>query len=564
MKINAMKVPQAVKLVRPARSDFRRMLLAICAWASILFSITAAAQIEPRAADGSLDPSFGEGGRVVTDFFGDADIGYAVALQPDGKLLVAGSAAVGGANSVDFGLARYNPDGRLDLSFGVGGKVTTDFFQRDDFPQAVAVLPDGKILVAGGASADPNTRFFAVASYNPNGSLDPAFGTGGKMTVSFSGPVPIVNAVAIQPDGKVVLVGATGMNAGFNQIALARLNTNGTLDSSFGSGGKVTGSDATNINFANGIVLQLGGKIVISGYTGLAAASLDFMLVRYDSDGSLDTSFGANGRVTTDFLGLQDTGRSLLALPNGKLLVAGTAAATPVQNDFRFAMSRYNMDGSLDASFGTGGKVMTGFPDGGAFANAAAMQADGRILLAGGFRMQNFSNDDFALARYNSDGSPDLSFGTNGRVLTDFIGDFDSAHAIGLQPDGKIVVAGEAQRPQAPQTRDFAVARYIGTPPSFSLTPSQLMLAAERGAKAKVQILINRSAGFTGAVTVDPPDSNSAFKPKPSGPMSTTGNSIVFKLKIKSGAPTGPRQVIFVGRSEDGQVSTTTVTLNIQ
>lgn len=567
--IKALRIWKAVKLILLVKFQYQQKLLAIgvSAWVLMLTlapaPTTCAQDIEPQATEGSLDPSFGSGGRVATDFFGGTDIGRAVVLQPDGKIIVAGSDYVGGSEPIDFGLVRYNPDGSVDTSFGVGGKVTTDFFQRNDFPMVAALDSAGKILVAGGASFDSSTRSLAIARYNADGSLDPTFGTGGKVTVSFSGAVTIVNALAIQSDGRVLLVASSGLSLLASHIALARLTTDGSLDSTFGNGGKVTGPDVGGgVNFANGVALQPGGKIVVSGYTGPNTTSADFMLVRYNSDGSVDTTFGTGGFVSTDFSGSSDFARGVISIPGGKLLLFGGATFT--QTDIRFAIARYNSDGSLDASFGTSGKVTTGYPGEVAFANAAALQQDGRILLAGGFRILNTLETDFALARYNSDGSVDFSFGTEGRVATDFFSYSATATSIALQPDGNILLAGEVQKTLDGLTDDFGVARYIGTPPTFSLNSSQSTVAAERGAKVKVEILISRSVGFTGAVTVTPPDSSQALKPKPSGPKSTTGNSIVFKLKIKAGAAIGPQQVTFIGRSEDGQVSTATLTLNIQ
>jgi len=216
----------------------------------------------------------------VTTDFGGSDYGFSVALQPDGKIVVAGYA--GG----DFALARYNSDGALDTSFGSGGKVTTDFggsYHPDGF--SVALQPDGKIVVAGYAGGD-----FALARYNSDGALDTSFGSGGKVTTDFGGS-DAGYSVALQPDGKIVVAGYAGLD-----FALARYNSDGALDTSFGTGGKVTTDFSGGRDVGYSVALQPDGKIVVAGYAGV-----DFALARYNSDGALDTSFGSGGKVTTDF-----------------------------------------------------------------------------------------------------------------------------------------------------------------------------------------------------------------------------------------------------------------------
>ncbi len=248
------------------------------------------------------------------------------------------------------------------------------------------------------------------------------------MTTDFGG-TDIANAVVLQSDGKIVAVGQDS-----SDFALARYNADGSLDSSFGTGGKVTtdfgGSDA-----ALAAVLQPDGKIVAVG-----TSAADFALARYNTDGSLDTSFGTGGKVTTDFGGTDQAWAAVLQ-PDGKIVAAGLASAD-------FALARYNTNGSLDTSFGTGGKVTTSF-EGSDQARAVVLQPDGKIVAVG------WDNGvEFALARYNTDGLLDSSFGTGGKVTTDF-GGSDAALAAVLQSDGKIVAVGFAN------TTDFALARYL-------------------------------------------------------------------------------------------------------
>ena len=410
-----------------------------------------------RAAPGDLDPTFGSGGKVTTDFGGD-DQAFALALQPDGKIVAAGS------STQNFALARYNADGSLDATFGSGGKVTTNFGLVLTLAHALALQPDGKIVVAGESNVN-----FALARYNPDGSLDATFGTGGKVITDFGG-IDRARALALQPDGKIVVAGESAPFTGLSDFALARYNPDGSLDASFGTGGKVTTDFGGTADRADALALQPDGKIVLAGGSSSVSASVDFALARYNPDGSLDASFGTGGKVITDF-GNSDAAFALALQPDGKIIVAGVSTGVSVGPGRGFALARYNPDGSLDATFGTGGKVITNF--GGAvaigFAESVALQPDGKIVVTGPSFFGNTS--DFALARYNPDGSLDASFGTGGKVTTDFGGTADQAHALALQPDGKLVLAGSSG-PIGSQ--NFALARYKGDPiPTVSIATNQ-------------------------------------------------------------------------------------------
>jgi uncharacterized delta-60 repeat protein/uncharacterized repeat protein (TIGR01451 family) len=390
------------------------------------------------AAPGTLDPSFGTGGEVTTDF-GGSDSAEAVAIQSDGKIV-----AVGGTFSFpsgDFALARYNADGSLDPSFGSGGKVTTDFGGFDAASAAV-IQPDGRIVAAGRSGSGD----FALARYNTDGSLDTTFGNGGKLTTDFGG-FDAAFGVALQADGKIVAAGQGGPGGGF---ALARYNTDGSLDPSFGSGGEVTTHFTSGFEVVIAVAIQLDGKIVVTGQT-FAGGFQQFALARYNTDGSLDTSFASGGIVATNFGFDSAFGGALAIQPDGKIVAAGRAGTD-------FLLARYNGDGSLDATFGSGGIVTTDF--GGTVFDAAfgvALQSNGKIVAAGGtFNGFVGPSADFALARYNPDGSLDASFGSGGQVTTDF-GGFDVARSVALQADGKIVAAGTGGAGS-----DFALARYLG------------------------------------------------------------------------------------------------------
>jgi uncharacterized delta-60 repeat protein len=376
--------------------------------------------------NGSLDPSFSGDGRQTTDFGGDTEGAMGVAIQSDGKIVAVGFSFP----DVDFALARYNPNGTLDSSFSGDGRQMTDF---GDLAEAagVAIQGDGKIIAVGSAGAG-NDRDFALARYNPNGTLDPSFSGDGRQRTDFGLGA---NGVTLQSDGKIVAVGpATG-----GAFALARYNPNGSLDPSFSGDGKQTtrfgGADQ-----ANGVALQSDGKIIAVGGSGVTRPS-DFGLTRYNPDGSLDTSFSGDGRQTTPFGPFDDQAFGVALQGDGKIVAVGEAGG-----DFGFA--RHNPDGSLDASFSGDGRQTTDF---GGFdrATGVAVQGDGKIVAAG-----FAAGDDFALARYNPNGSLDTSFSGDGKQTTDF-GGVDFAAAVALQGDGKIVAVG-----QGTAGGDFALARY--------------------------------------------------------------------------------------------------------
>ncbi|MDK9495164.1 calcium-binding protein [Streptomyces katrae] len=404
-------------------------------------------------APGDPDPAFDGDGRVATDFGGGGyDESRGMVIQPDGKIVTVGLTVPAAGGYSDFALARYNTDGSLDPTFnGDGdndGRITTDLRGGDDTADAVAVQPDGKLVVAG-YSADPDGGggAFTVARFHANGSLDTTFdGSGFTVTDFGTGGPQEAHAVVIQPGGAIVAAGGSG-----TEVAVARYNAaDGSPDSTFGDGGKVTTGFAGGSATAFDVTLQADNKIVIAGRSGYNYPSneSDFALARYQPNGSLDTAFGDGGRVTTPFAGA-DVANGVKVQPDGKIVTAGNSG-------FDFALARYNpADGSLDGTFDGDGKVTTDFGtntlDGAA---DLALQSDGRIVAAG------ISLADFGVARYNTDGSLDNGFGTGGKVHTDVsFGYFDTANAVALQSDGKIVVSGNTGD-------DRGLVRYqVTTPP---------------------------------------------------------------------------------------------------
>jgi uncharacterized delta-60 repeat protein len=407
---------------------------------------------------GDLDPTFGNGGVVVTNFGAPFAGASTLAVQADGRILIAGQ--IFGQFGYQFGLARFNSDGSPDSSFGHGGLVTTAVGGSSGI-SSVAVLADGRIVVAGEAPVN-GSQEFALARYDTDGSLDASFGTGGLVTTSFPGfSGSAATSMVVQADGRIVVAG-TAYNSAQSLFALARYASDGSLDGSFGTNGLVTTafSGFTGAD-AHSLALQADGRIVVAGLAARSDDSRQFAMARYDTDGSLDGSFGTVGLVTTSFPGFSNASATSLAVQaDGRIVVAGFTG--PI--DTRIALARYTSDGTLDSSFGTAGLITTSFPS---FQTASvygvALQADGRIVVVGGVQV-SINIDRFALARYNSDGSLDGSFGTAGRVTTSISSNSD-AYGVALQADGRIVVAGTASTGPIPRpTSWFAVARYEGDP----------------------------------------------------------------------------------------------------
>ena len=338
----------------------------------------------------TLDNTFGGDGIVTTDFRNYSDDGNSLALQSDGKILVAGSVKVNDSVSgYDFGLVRYNVNGSLDNSFGSSGKVNTDFTGYSDGAGSVTVQSDGKILVAGSVSNSNNGDYdFGLVRYNENGSLDNSFGSSGKVINDSVDS----RSVTLQSDNKIIVAGDSG---------LVRYNENGSLDNSFGLSGKVTTGFGVN-----SVIVQNDNKILVAGGATNSNGNGDFALVRYNENGSLDTSFGSSGKVTTDFTGYTDIGISLALQSDGKILLAGNTDDNNGNGnnyvDYDFAIVRYNLNGSLDSSFGINGKYTIDIGSNYDYCRSVTVQSDGKIIMAGSFvHLNDFSSgsSDFAVVR---------------------------------------------------------------------------------------------------------------------------------------------------------------------
>jgi len=421
--------------------------------AGLALAMLVAGALPASAAAGHLDTSFGGDGKVTTDMSGGFDAANAVAVQADGKIVAAGE--IGGAGG-RFGVARYDTDGALDTTFGGDGIVRTNFTKGQDATTGVAIQSDGKILVVGHTSRITGAGWtvgrFAVARYDTDGTLDTTFGGDGKVTTHFPTPSELpppfegATGVAIQGDGKIVAGGVVNLFCSCSRFGVARYDTDGTLDTTFGGDGLATthfryGSEGRAVAIApGGAIVVVGGQIPDVG---------KYEVARFATDGTLDTTFSGNGKTAVETGKGETIATSVAIQSNARIVVGGY---TDLPHEFgdpfgpsRFALVRLLTDGTLDTSFSTDGIVRTRFGDHQAAANGVAIQADGAIVAAG-------SDGDFALARYTPAGVLDTSFGGDGRVETPF-GPYGQANAVVVQPNGKIVAAGVG-------LGRFALARY--------------------------------------------------------------------------------------------------------
>ncbi|MCP4352313.1 MAG: hypothetical protein GY795_43195, partial [Desulfobacterales bacterium] len=338
---------------------------------------------------------------------------------------------------------------------GTDGKVTADF-GGDDIGRAVAVQPDGKIIAAGYSETNGD---FALIRYTSSGTPDDTFGSAGKVTTSY-GDYEGCLSVAVQADGKIVAAGFS-MSESVQDFAVMRYNSDGSLDTGFDGDGIVTTPVGTGNDAGIGLLIQPDEKIVVTGisYNG---TDNDFAVVRYNSDGSLDTSFGGDGTVTTPVGSGEDMGCFAAVQSDGKIVLAGYSFNG--SND-DFAVVRYNTDGSLDTGFGTGGKLITPVGSGDDRSYDVCIQSDGKIVITG--ESYNGSNYDFAVARYNSDGTLDTTFGNGGTVTADTKNADNGIHAAAIQSDGNIVTAGYSFGNRG--VPDFSVVRYL----SGNLSPAR-------------------------------------------------------------------------------------------
>jgi uncharacterized delta-60 repeat protein len=435
----------------------------------LLFTILFfAAVTEIFAAAGELDLSFGVDGTVNTDNNSDAEAIFDLAVQPDGKIIAIGVSVEGNSSSTLIQrtvIVRYNPNGSIDSTFGASGKVII----RSIIPAELDLQPNGKIVFVGTSGEFPNNDFY-VGRLNSDGSFDTTFNGTGVVIPDLRGTADNAYSVQIQPDGKIVVGGISSRGGSFspNDHAVVRFNANGSLDTTFGNDGKVFTEIALGSQYVSfsTLVIQPDGKIVTVGniltYNSSGESVIEeFLIVRYNSNGSLDTAFDGDGIVFTQ-LALPGATRtdayanSVVLQRDGKIVVVGTASKRNPDGVRLAAVVRYNADGSLDSSFGNGGKALISFsPFTGSGANDVAIQGDDKIVIAG-FGGNN--NEQYqAVARLNANGSLDTTFSGDGFNVIVSERRYSPAYATAIQPDGKILIGGSIG---ANVGSDFMLARF--------------------------------------------------------------------------------------------------------
>ena len=435
---------------------------------------------------GTLDTTFDDDGLFRTAFdFSVGTVGTGVALQADGKIVIVGSQTGTVANDSDFSVVRLNANGGLDPSFGgnggTGRVLTPILSSSEDTANDVLIQPDGKILVGGSSLRNGTNLDFALTRYLSNGMLDNSFDQDGKVTTGLGSNGDIIFSLALQADGKIVAAGQTG-NANKN-FAVVRYDANGGNAVQF-----QTTDFGSNDEQARRVLSQADGKILVVGESDSLV-----VLARYMPNGQLDPSFGSGGKVRTNLFFAEAFGRGCDAAlqSDGKIVVAGIDLNS--NPNFNLAVLRLNPDGLVDQTFGVSGRAVVGVSGEDNFVSRVQIQNNGEIVVVGTVRIA--FRPSFSVTRLTKDGQLDDRFNGTGRSVTDFGSPFslNSANAVAIQDDGKILVAGESDG-------RFAVARFLGDPAvSLEVSPAGVL---EDGA-ANLDFTFTRTGDTSAALTVD-------------------------------------------------------------
>lgn len=406
-----------------------------------------------NAQDGTLDLTFNTTGTYAGKLSYNAAGLQSVAVQSDGKIVAVGTASSGSGNAAyDFLVARFNSNGTPDNSFGTNGTVKLDFNGAYDIATTVAIQPDGKIVV-GGKTMVVMFYDFAIARLNSNGTPDNTFGTGGKATFDLGG-TDEGRRLLLQPDGKILFGGMTS-SLSYGSFAALRLNTDGTSDNSFGTGGTLT-TPFTGASYITGMALLSNGSIVLSG-SDVVSGITSIAVAKYNSAGVLDATFGTAGKVTYSVPAMSVNCNAMVVQADGKIVIGGAY-------DGDCFLIRYTGTGAIDNTFGASGKVSTDM-GGIDVITSLLLQADGKIVT-GGYGTTG-STAPFQLARYTSAGVLDAGFGIGGKVTTSFSASYDNLWGMALDGAGKIIAVGNTS-----SSSEMGIARYKnGTSTGIANTP---------------------------------------------------------------------------------------------
>ncbi|MBS1747080.1 MAG: hypothetical protein JST21_12990, partial [Bacteroidetes bacterium] len=376
---------------------------------------------------GTIDSSFGDDGFVSSNRFG---IMYAISQQEDKKILIAGSYEI----MQGAAIACYNIDGTLDSSFGTNGFAIANNPVRVTYD--MALLQDGRILTCGSFVDESFKSKSFVTRFKPDGKPDSTFGVNGTCVVPLFNMFCGYTEIALEPDGSIIIGGAGYDNPNVLDSVfsvISHLSADGYFDYNFGNGGYVLNLTAVNMK---DLAIQPDGKIVTAGYDFAGGfQQQDFVFSRYNADGTLDESFGNNGNIVMDGTGGEDVPGKIIIQQDGKIVIGGFSGG----DTYYMSALRFNADGSLDNSFGTNGKTFISFNKKISKAYDMAMQPDGKFILAGSVNDQGILT--FGFCRINHNGSLDSSFGNNGTEISEFKGN-EEAYSVALQSDGKILLGG--------------------------------------------------------------------------------------------------------------------------
>ncbi|MCP4745482.1 MAG: DUF4347 domain-containing protein, partial [Desulfobacteraceae bacterium] len=498
-------------------------------------------------------------GTVTTDFNSHIDIGYSMAVQTDNKIVVAGMSRDSGPS--DYALVRYNPDGSIDTDFGVNGMVTTDFYGTIDKAYDVVIDSNDKILVTGMARYSDSTPRMVLVRYNDDGTLDTTFGGGdGIVEWSNSTEEDVGKALALDSNGNIVVAGYSRDGGYHGQ--LMRYDPNGILDPNFSGDGWVRYS--SNTDFTD-IIIQDDDKILVTGYSGP-----DFLLLRYDTDGALDTDFGGGDGITSiDILGPDEKAKSVALDSNDNILIAGYSSSVNES-----VVIRYTSFGALDTTFGGGDGYITSQNSGDEHIETVTVQSNGQILTVGGIRDDSDDDWDVQVCRYDSDGSVDTGFGTNGMLRTQVSANDDYGYHCVVQDDGSVLVAGYSNNGSRD---DFLVLRYnsdFSLPANVAYTEngSAVLLetdSASSVADAELDALNSGNGNYSGATITltrnGGADSNDVFSFSDGNGITLSGSNLIKNSQIIAtfDTTTTAGQLVITFTDVNGEIPTTADVNNI-
>jgi uncharacterized delta-60 repeat protein len=409
------------------------------------------------AGSSDFDATFGTGGKTVTTMGVGASEIQKVVVQPDGKIVAVGYAQNSGSAVRQFAIVRYRADGTLDNTFGTGGRAFTTIPGGNAYANDVVIQSNGRIVVTG--FLDAGTRYSSIiARYHANGTLDTSFSGDGILVYNYDATSSDSGvSVVLQPDGKILVSSNSLITVGNSPVFsffISRFNTGGTFDTTFNNTGKTIGEFG---NFTTGLAkigLQPDGKIVAAGPGG-NGSTIDFAAVRYNANGSFDGTFGNGGRVYTNFNG-NDVARALTMLPDGRFVIAGYAGPS---GDTSLMLVRYTANGGMDTTFGFAGFLSHNISSFNDTVESVAVQPDGKTVVVGRTGA-SLTNNDFAIVRYRTNGLVDPTFGTGGVKTLSFGSGDDLGYTVAIQPNGRIIAAGSSRLVSA--AASFAVARLLG------------------------------------------------------------------------------------------------------